>query len=407
MAGNDVVGALGHGAHLAPLAARAGSEAADARPPKGQRTRMRGADAPPSQKQRPHARWLSPQPAADPPQARSERWWFRLCSGRRHRTVLAGVRHSFPLSRSRALALISTFLSFPLSVPRNFRLLEELERGEKGTGDGSVSYGMADADDLYMRHWRGTIVGPPNVRKRERSENGWMDGEARDASSLHALTRSPFFLLDHARWPHLHAEHHVRGGVPGQGKKRREMMRLREISTRRPRSRARVPFPPLFSHAHTRPPFSLSLPRSPSSPRSTCPASHPTARWIPARLRRWARGGGATRSSASWPTCGRKWRRPPTGACPSRPREARISENGERRGGREREWRRRACVGEWNGKREDGSFSFCKPGCGKRKPSGSLFIHVSQGKKGSRAPSLRGEERSGPVRVQGRCVWCR
>ncbi|KAM0697058.1 hypothetical protein Q7P36_003129 [Cladosporium allicinum] len=47
-------------------------------------------------------------------------------------------------------------------VPRNFRLLEELEKGEKGLGAEACSYGLDEGDDLLMTNWNGTILGPPH-----------------------------------------------------------------------------------------------------------------------------------------------------------------------------------------------------------------------------------------------------
>ncbi|KAI5801416.1 ubiquitin-conjugating enzyme/RWD-like protein [Peziza echinospora] len=47
-------------------------------------------------------------------------------------------------------------------VPRNFRLLEELEKGEKGLGADGCSYGLVDGDDVMMSGWNATILGPPH-----------------------------------------------------------------------------------------------------------------------------------------------------------------------------------------------------------------------------------------------------
>ena len=70
--------------------------------------------------------------------------------------------------RSKSSGSSSTFASTSSSsgqqeqvlIPRNFKLLDELEKAEKGLGDMSVSFGLVNSDDLYLSDWNCTILGP-------------------------------------------------------------------------------------------------------------------------------------------------------------------------------------------------------------------------------------------------------
>mmetsp|Transcript_98633 Transcript_98633/g.193768 ORF Transcript_98633/g.193768 Transcript_98633/m.193768 type:complete len:198 (+) Transcript_98633:135-728(+) len=45
-------------------------------------------------------------------------------------------------------------------MPRNFRLLDELERGQKAERAQHVSWGLARDDDMSLSEWNATIFGP-------------------------------------------------------------------------------------------------------------------------------------------------------------------------------------------------------------------------------------------------------
>jgi ubiquitin-conjugating enzyme E2 variant len=48
-------------------------------------------------------------------------------------------------------------------IPRNFKLLDELEFMEKGNGDPFVSMGLVDPYDLFLSEWSASIIGPPGT----------------------------------------------------------------------------------------------------------------------------------------------------------------------------------------------------------------------------------------------------
>ncbi len=49
------------------------------------------------------------------------------------------------------------------AVPRNFKLLEELEATEKGSGSVDISFGLVDPEDIFLNDWNASIMGPPHT----------------------------------------------------------------------------------------------------------------------------------------------------------------------------------------------------------------------------------------------------
>ncbi|KAI0982537.1 hypothetical protein GJ496_005939 [Pomphorhynchus laevis] len=45
-------------------------------------------------------------------------------------------------------------------IPRSFKLLDEYEESKRGGEDGTISWGLANEEDMNMSFWNGMIIGP-------------------------------------------------------------------------------------------------------------------------------------------------------------------------------------------------------------------------------------------------------
>ncbi|EKX72029.1 ubiquitin-conjugating enzyme, putative [Theileria equi strain WA] len=50
-----------------------------------------------------------------------------------------------------------------VKVPRSFKLIDELERGQKGLVNEGVSFGLERPDDITLTNWSCTILGYPGT----------------------------------------------------------------------------------------------------------------------------------------------------------------------------------------------------------------------------------------------------
>lgn len=99
--------------------------------------------------------------------------WQWLCHWFKEWTILQKCIElfiAFSKARRKLLKLqILYFLFCPFfwnscaAKPRSFKLLEELEDGEKTSDDSTISWGLVRDDDSTLTYWQATLIGPSGV----------------------------------------------------------------------------------------------------------------------------------------------------------------------------------------------------------------------------------------------------